>query len=62
MVAGRRDSILVFTPDSALARKLRRALDTSTAPALELECVESLSAAVRRLERSAGSRGPREGM
>ena len=55
MVAGRRDSILVFTPDSALARKLRRALDTSTAPALELECVESLSAAVRRLARQAAA-------
>jgi diguanylate cyclase (GGDEF)-like protein len=48
VASGRRESILVLTADAALARTLRRALRTS---ALDVECVDSLAAAVGRLTR-----------
>ena len=51
MASGHRDNVLVFTPDAALARTLTRALGTSSAPALRVECVDSLAAAVGRLTR-----------
>lgn len=49
MASGRRDNILVLTPDAALARTLRRTLGTGAASVLEIECVHSLAAAVERL-------------
>lgn len=51
VASGRRDHILVLTPDAALARTLRRTLGRSSAPVLEVECVDSLALAVRRLTR-----------
>jgi diguanylate cyclase (GGDEF)-like protein len=51
VASGGRDNILVLTPDTALARNLRRTLRTSATPVLEVEYVDSLAAAVGRLTR-----------